>query len=222
MNTCPRRIVSKWKSQRIANRDQIPVWGDVDRFWPPTPRGWEDEDVNTDAYGGVWAKEYLSTDAEVRVTIDLSNWVTRKDEDASRVRVEWSAKYWGKTDQGTFPVEGYERTIPKVLNDVRADADQAKERLIQKLERLGGNFDGTGLVFTKEDEDASMVIEFEDVLDVASGVFSDADVSIHYSKGADYQGHYGEERKRLKYRALDDIPKVLRDVDRLWNQWSKA
>lgn len=215
-----RRIVARFRDR--LSTDEIPVWGEETKHWPKTPTGWEDEDIDTDAYGGVWVKEFSSTDMEVKVLIDFTPWVTRKEEASNNVSFLWTAKYWGETKKGSAPVRDYERNILRVLKDARTEADRVKGQLLKRLEGMGGHYDGMGLVFSKEQGDASISIEFEDILDIASGALREAEVHAHYSKGADHEGHYGEQTKRMKYRSLNEIPNVLKTLYGLFDKWNKA
>jgi hypothetical protein len=72
-----------------------------------------------------------------------------------------------------------------------------------------------------DDDGAVMSVTFENVEDAVFGP-GEGEAVVSYAAGRDYQGAYGRQGERKAYRSKDDIGKVLKAAEKLWDRWHEG
>jgi hypothetical protein len=211
-------------------RPMLSPWGGEDHEWPAVSNVWDEEGVQRDRFNDVFVMRYVAYGlaGTPMLTVDTTPWVHhQKPEFAYAIQV-----FDEKAKSGKIPLEGYERSIPKLLEDALDFAKREVDGFVKQL----GQFEvphwdieydkrGDDLVVTyqapdlSEFSDSSMSGSFYSPLNVFKGETSDYDLS--YSEGADYEGHFGQRDLQGEVRSLEDIKKVLKDAERLWEKAEK-
>lgn len=218
-------------NRRKTARPMMTPWGGEDHAWPAVPLIWDEEGVQRDRFNDVFVMRYVNYGqaGTPSLTVDTTPWTHgNKPEFTYKIEV-----FGEKLDSGKFPVDDYERKIPDLLKLALAAAEREIAKYAKELETL--KVPNWEIWYDKSADDlvveykapgrnpysdSSMSGSFYSPLKVFTGEKSDYD--IHYSKGADYEGHFGVRELHGEVRSLEDIKKVLKDAERLWAKAEKA
>jgi hypothetical protein len=215
---------------RVA-RPKLSPWGGEDHEWPAVDESvWDEEQTSGDRFGDVFVMRYVGYGVAglPMVTVDTTPWSHN-----NRPEFTYSIKVFDeKAKSGKIPLEGYARSISKLLDEALTLAKHEVEGFAKQLDQLKVphweiEYDKRGddlIVEYKapdlsEFSDSSMSGSFYSPLNVFKGEKSEYDLS--YSEGADYEGHFGQRELRGEVRSLEDIKKVLQDAERLWEKAEK-
>jgi len=209
-------------------RAKLSPWGGEDHEWPAVDESrWDEERVQGNRFGDVFVMRYVAygLPGTPKVTVDSTPWSHKK-----RPEFEYQIEIFDeKVKRGKMPLDSYERGIANALDDALKHAAREAAQRVKELEQLKVSdweltYDkrGDDLVVEykapglSEYSDSSMSGSFYSPLDIFSGGKADYDIS--YSKGADYQGHFGSRSLRGQVRSIADIKKVLQDAVKLWQK----
>lgn len=196
--------------------------------WPRIDeRTWDEEVVEADRFRDVAVMRYVAygMPAVPKLTIDTRPWFHGdKPEFLFTIEV-----FGAKADSGKFKHADYAREIPQLLNRTLQLAERESGVHAKKLEGLAVpnwelSYDAsTGDLVVdykapdrSEYSDSNMSGSFYSVLRIFTGRTSDYDIS--YSKGADYNGHFGKRELNGEVRSIEDIKKVLKSAEALWKK----
>jgi len=202
-------------------RYQLSPWEGKDRYLPQPPSDWDVEEVDDDAFGDVHALTYRDDESLVYVTVDFRPWLH-----GDKREINFTGRYLGTEVEGTIPLAGYEKGIPKLLSDLQAEAKKEEEKAIRKLDDISVSsfwrnlgYEAGDLSFVHEEGDETMSVSFLMPIEVFTGEFDSDTADISYSKGADYEGRYGVKEASRKYEKPADIQRILKAAEKLWGQW---
>lgn len=219
-----RRIASLSK---IARPLMTPADGEQWEWPRIDERTWDEEVVQADRFHDVAVMRYIAygLPAVPKVTVDTRPWFhDDKPEFLFTIEV-----FGSKVDSGKFKNTDYKREIPRVLSRALQLAERESGAQAKKLEGLAvPNWEiyydssaGDLVVDYKAPDrsqysDSHMSGSFYSALRIFTGGKSEYD--IMYSKGADYDGHFGKRELHGEVRSLDDIKKVLKNAEALWKK----
>ena len=230
------RVAARYLARQVRGtrpktaRPMMSPWGGEDHAWPAVPPLWDEEGVQRDRFRDVHVMRYVAYGhaGSPMLTVDTTPWIhNQKPEFTYTIHA-----FDQKVDSGKFPVDAYERKIPELLKKTLDAAQQEVAKYVKQLEQLKvPNWD---IHYDKHSDD--MVVEYQDPklseysdsnmsgsfyspLKIFTGEKSDYDIS--YSKGADYEGHFGVRKLHGEVRSLEDVKKVLKDAERLWAKAEK-
>lgn len=212
-------------------RPMMTPWEGEHHAWPEVPPLWDEEGVQRDRFRDVHVMRYVAygVAGSPKLTVDTTPWVHHsKPEFTYKIEA-----FDQEIKKGKFPFDAYERKIPELLKDTLAAAEKEVAKFAKELEtlkvphweiRYDKRSDDLVVEYEAPDKnqysDSSMSGSFYGPLEVFTGGKSDYEIS--YSKGADYEGHFGVRELTGEVRSLEDIKKVLKDAERLWAKAEKA
>lgn len=206
-------------------RPKLSPWDGEDHEWPAVAPSWDEEPVRSDRFHDVFVMRYVDFGlaGSPMVTVDTTPWTHHKQPEFT-----YSIQVFDqKVKSGKIPLDGYEKSIPKLLDEAVEFAQREVNTFAKQLDQLkvphwGIEYDKRGddlIVQYKPPgqspySDSSLSGSFYGPLDIFTGGKADYDIS--YSAGADYEGHYGVRELKGEVRSLEDIKKVLKDAERIW------
>jgi hypothetical protein len=205
----------------LASKVLMNSWGGVKEYWPEVAgfEIWGEAFDHYDCFRVTY--NYGSSDLNLSAEFDLGNWGDFQNGKPGK----WKATILNEKDKGSW--NGAD-DIPRILADLVAKAKKVQANIASKLTKVGGPkwdvlYDWGELTADYENpneySEAAMTVTFQDVDNVVFGEEDKGEAEAYFTAGADYQGSYGKQEKLFTYKTLDDIEKVLKEAEKLWDRW---
>jgi frataxin-like iron-binding protein CyaY len=222
------RVAERFKEARRGSPESMGPWDGEDHYWPDL-QDFEQTDGDADRFGDFYRMEYQyvghsGDHLTLFVKFDALQFVNSEGKKPGK----WTATNFATEKTGTFrSIED----ISKVLKDCIKWAEGEREKIKKDVEKAvkrpdwEAHYDGYNLVVeykkrAGEYSDETMTVTFDDLEEaIYQGGSSSAE--IWFAAGADYEGHYGEQRVTKTYSNAKDMGDILKAAEKLWDKWTK-